>query len=262
MGFFRFVQKIKSKNFTLAYSLHKSARTSLLLFLAGIKTTVGFKSSVLSFLYSVKKHRLVSNHDVERNLSLLDDVEDSEKELKLYVNKSEDVLSKFQLSNQSYVVIAPGSVWLTKRWSATHFKLLVSELSKTISVVVTGSPDEKKLCDYVCNGSAAKNLAGSLNLSQTIGVISAAKGVVCNDSLPLHIASSFKRPVVALFCATSPQFGFGPWRTKFSVLESDSLSCKPCMRHGSNKCPTGTEACRTEILPLHVMQALKELAVI
>ena len=261
-GFFRFVQKIKSKNFTIAYSLHKSARTSLLLFLAGIKTTIGFKSSTLSFLYSVKRNRLVESHDVERNLSLLDDVKDSEKELKLYASQVENTLSKFKLSNKSYIVIAPGSIWRTKRWSANHFKTLVAQLSQIITVVVTGSPDEKKLCDYICKDSSALNLAGSLTLRQTIDVISGCKSVVCNDSLPLHLASAFKRPVVALFCATSPSFGFGPWRTKFSILESDSLSCKPCMRHGSNKCPTGTEACRRVILPQHVIQALKQLAVI
>jgi len=70
--------------------------------------------------------------------------------------------------------------------------------------------------------------------------------VICNDSMALHMASAFKVPNVAVFCATSPEFGFGPWENpKSAVVQDDTLACKPCRRHGSNRCPNGTEACMT-----------------
>jgi heptosyltransferase-2 len=64
--------------------------------------------------------------------------------------------------------------------------------------------------------------------------------------MALHMASAFRIPTVAVFCATAPEFGFGPWENPESVVVQDAtLPCKPCGRHGSNRCPNGTEACMT-----------------
>jgi heptosyltransferase-2 len=59
----------------------------------------------------------------------------------------------------------------------------------------------------------------------------------------LHMASAFKVPTVAIFCATSPSFGFGPWKNRALVVEDEQLQCKPCSRHGTRKCPLGIETC-------------------
>jgi len=68
--------------------------------------------------------------------------------------------------------------------------------------------------------------------------------LVCNDSMALHMGSALKTPTVVIFCATSPSFGFGPWKNpKAIIVEEHSLACKPCRRHGSMTCPESTNAC-------------------
>jgi heptosyltransferase-2 len=82
---------------------------------------------------------------------------------------------------------------------------------------------------------------------------------VCNDSVALHVGSALKVPTVAVFCATSPRFGFGPWRNRATVVEHSELSCKPCRRHGSPRCPTGTEACMRDVKAERVLAAASGL---
>lgn len=86
-----------------------------------------------------------------------------------------------------------------------------------------------------------------------------AKLVICNDSMALHMAFAFKIPTVAVFCATSPEFGFGPWENRAIVVEKKGLVCKPCHRHGKQICPEGTEACMKELSHMEVIYAASNL---
>jgi heptosyltransferase-2 len=213
-------------------------------------------------LYHEKKSRDISLHDVQRNLQIIEGGSSDLDTLQLYPEdiSLQDRATLFGMSDAPYVVIAPGSAWKTKRWSENHFKNLVQILSKKTNVVLVGSQEERSLAEFVKdNNDNVLNLCGTLSLSQTLAIVSKASSVICNDSMMLHVASTFKRPVVALFCATSPSFGFGPWQTQFRILESQALSCKPCLRHGSQVCPTGTERCRTDVGVNQVIHALSEL---
>ena len=64
------------------------------------------------------------------------------------------------------------------------------------------------------------------------------------DSGPLHICSAMNAPVTAIFCSTSPAFGFGPLSDISIVVEpQEKLSCRPCGAHGHKKCPEGHFKC-------------------
>ena len=240
--------------FDRVYSLHKSWRTSLLLWLSKIPYRVGFSTAKLSFLYHQKMKRQMNLHDVERNLQLIEGSDSTLDCLSLYSDSSTEI------SKNPYIVIAPGSMWKTKRWSEVEFQQLVKKISTDIHVVLVGSKEEWQLSEQIkADSSNVENLCGTLPLEKMIPIVQNSAGVVCNDSMFLHVASAFKKPVVALFCATSPSFGFGPWNTPHRILESESLSCRPCRRHGSQNCPTGTERCRTDVKSYQVISALKEL---
>jgi heptosyltransferase-2 len=65
---------------------------------------------------------------------------------------------------------------------------------------------------------------------------------------------------VAVFCATCPSFGFGPWQNpRAVVVEKQGLDCKPCSRHGGPRCPTGTRACMDGLPPEAVIAAAEEV---
>lgn len=265
-GLFRKAKKLKEKQFDLVYSLHKSFRTSLLLWLAGIPKRVGFSAASGSFLYSEQK-RLQGDHAVVRALSIIGDgsVLSEKHELSLHLSaerqETEELLA-WQKAAQKKVVIAPGSVWETKRWAKEHYRQVAQKcLDNGWKVAVLGSNQEREVCNFVSKGLSIETFGNSTSIDQAMWVVKHADLVICNDSALLHVASAFKVPTVAIFCATSPKFGFGPWRNKSRVVELLDLECRPCRRHGSQSCPTGTRACMELLLPERVMASINELLV-
>lgn len=251
IGLIKIAKLLRKHKYDIVYSLHKSFRTSLMLFLTGINKRIGFKQSKLSFLYTEKKNKPKDVHDVFRNLSILDNYDESDADLIIKPRPKNQVQVEVQNKLEhigNYILVSPGSVWLTKRWDEKQARLLVQTLAKQCSVVVTGSKEESKLCKFVCSVTTKYpviDLSGELELDELSYVVDKSTAVVCNDSMVLHLASAFKKPVVCVFCATSPSFGFGPFKTRNIVVEAKGLSCKPCNRHGANYCPTGTHKCRT-----------------
>jgi heptosyltransferase-2 len=247
--FLQIIKKLREFEFDIVYSLHRSFRTALLVFLAGIPKRIGFKSAKGSFLYTEKRERPTNEHDVIRNLSLIEDIKKLNLE-KYPIQVSIPLESEVKPNilehiRDNYIVIVPGSVWATKRWNASGYRKVAQKMrERGFKVIVLGANNEQKICDEVSEGLNIINLCGQTSLQETALLIAKSKLLVCNDSMSLHLGSAFKVPTAVIFCATSPKFGFGPWQnSKAEVIEEQGLSCKPCKRHGSHKCPTGTEAC-------------------
>ena len=266
-GLFRFAKLLRQEKYDRVYSLHRSARTSCLLWLSGIAERIGFATATLSFLYSVRKQRPNALHEVDRNLALLAPEfmpGEESKALHLPVVKSgaEVVKDLAQISVTSYAVLVPGSVWATKRWATEEFRKTAEQLiAQGKQVVLLGAPNEVAIAEQVAAELPVVNLTGQTSLPEMFSVVSDASVVVCNDSMSLHVASSFKVPTVVVFCATSPTFGFGPWQNdRARIVEKSGLDCKPCRRHGGNQCPTGTNACMEQVPAAQVLSKIEEVA--
>jgi heptosyltransferase-2 len=63
-------------------------------------------------------------------------------------------------------------------------------------------------------------------------------------------------PVVAVFCATTPALGYGPYGSGHTVVQVD-LACRPCARHGGRRCPRGTEDCMRLVEAADVLGAAR-----
>lgn len=250
-GMFEKAKKLKAAGFDRVYSLHRSYRTSILLSLAGIPERIGFKDAKLNFLYTEQRQKKIKDHSAVRNLSLLfNELPEAEfdKDLRLFVpgyeNLSKTAREEFPLS-ENIILMAPGSAWKTKQWHwqgyfdvARHF----AQLGKKI--VLIGGPADRSVCAKINDQGDFLDYSDRISLSDTLYLMEISQLLICNDSMALHMASAFKVPTVALFCATSPEFGFGPWQNpKSAIVEDATLKCKPCRRHGSNQCPNGSQAC-------------------
>ena len=82
---------------------------------------------------------------------------------------------------------------------------------------------------------------------QSAEVIRRCSLLVSNDSAPMHLAIAVETPVVAIFGATIPGFGFAPYGKHDAVIETDGLTCRPCSIHGGNTCPITTFDCMVRI---------------
>ncbi|SCX77669.1 heptosyltransferase-2 [Desulfoluna spongiiphila] len=256
--------EVKAMGFDRVYSLHRSIRTSVMLALAGIPERVGFSNAKGRFLYHRTFRRDPSIHDVLRNLAILEgeaDITALKADMRLFPPPDSEISEavKNAIPTSPFALMVPGSAWETKMWHSEGYRTVAkSLLQKGLSVVVAGGPDEAQACRKASEGTAAVNLAGKTGIGEMIWIAKKAAVIICNDSMALHMASALKVPNVAIFCSTTPAFGFGPWKNRAIVVEKE-LPCRPCGRHGKRECPNGTEACMREITPEQVLSSVETL---
>jgi heptosyltransferase II len=156
-----------------------------------------------------------------------------------------------------FVAIAPGSVWGTKRWP--YYAELVSQLDRP--VVIVGGPEDSALAQSIAaaNPERAVSAAGALSLRASAAMIQRASVLVTNDSAPLHLATAVGTPIVALFGPTVPEFGFGPRRQGDVSLGHADLACRPCSRHGPERCPLGHHRCMRELSVEVILKAVLDV---
>ncbi len=66
-------------------------------------------------------------------------------------------------------------------------------------------------------------------------------------------------PTIAVFGPTVPEFGFGPLSDRARIAGHASLDCRPCDKHGPERCPLGHWRCMREITPDIVAQLARTL---
>ncbi len=260
-GLFTMAGRIRAMEFDLVYALHRSYRTSALLWLSRIPMRIGFREAGFYFLYHQTFPRNPGNHDVLRNLSILKGWGEPSRfatDMRLFAPSLSQLgaAARTLLPDAPYAVLVPGSAWETKRWHVEGFRRTVRYLGgRGYHVVLLGGPEDAAINRRVADGLDVIDLAGKTSISDAMTIVEHAKLVVCNDSMSLHMASAFKIPTVAVFCATSLALGFGPWKNNARVVEK-KLDCKPCGRHGGRRCPNGTEACMKEVAFTEVVSAI------
>ncbi len=69
------------------------------------------------------------------------------------------------------------------------------------------------------------NLAGQLKLDELLSLIKKCRLLITVNSLPVHIASALKKPVVVVYAKTNPQHTPGKHLTRYYILRYRRL-CK------------------------------------
>jgi heptosyltransferase-2 len=110
----------------------------------------------------------------------------------------------------------------------------------------------------IARGLDVVDLSGLCSLHELMYVMQNASLLICNDSMPLHMACAMQVPCVAMFCATTPSLGFWPWKNRARIIEKN-LPCRPCGTHGGERCPTGKDDCRTGIGIEEVLERAESL---
>lgn len=170
---------------------------------------------------------------------------------------------QLDLERRDYVVIAPGSVWPTKRWTLAGYSDLVKELTrKNFGVVLTGSKQERDLCEQIALAEpSVKNWAGRTSLFSTFAIMTQSSFFVGNDSGASHLAVCASIPVVTQFGPTTLKLGYRPWSDRAQVVQ-ENLKCRPCGKHGARVCPLGTHECMERIKSQHVLMAIDRMGLI
>ncbi|EMN12887.1 glycosyltransferase family 9 protein [Leptospira borgpetersenii] len=254
--FFCFLWSLRKERYTLCILPHFSFRSTLIGFASRAKVRIGYESAGFSFLLTKKVPRSIRGmHEVEKLFSLLYDREEYTKVQKrpeLFwheesVFRIRVLMRENGLEPGNYVLLAPSSVWETKRMPASKFRVLGERLAKESGkkVVLIGSKADIELCEEVGAGYGI-NFAGKTDLPELSFLVSKAALVISNDSSPIHFASAFNIPTLAVFGATIPDFGYTPLADSFFISEIQGLYCRPCGIHGGKVCPEGHFRCMKE----------------
>jgi heptosyltransferase-2 len=206
--------------------------------------------------YRVQEQGLLTAPPAWASMSLKGSVDDSA------FAQLQKKLSLDKVDFPKTVLLFPGSVWATKRWTESGFVQTGHALqSQGYQILVMGGPGEEALAQRIAGqipGSFC--LAGKTSIYESVLLIERSALVIGNDSASSHLAALCETPLIVIFGPTVIRFGYRPWSASTYLQEYNSLSCRPCGKHGHQKCPTGTHECMKHIGATDVVQ--KALAIL
>lgn len=255
-------KNLRSLNYDVVVTPHRHASSGLLSRISRAPKRMGFGSHPLHWLFTkVVAHEFREDwHEVDRNHQLIKEEVGFERSVmpRLYPKNSGP-----KTPSGVFGVMAPASQWFTKQWPENKWIALCDSLEETEAIVLLGGKQDAEILSRIQQGTRHPNVITipDLALSESLALMSQAAWVVTNDSGPMHMASALNIPTVAIFCSTSPKFGFGPLSAKNAVIEAKvNLSCKPCGLHGHKACPERHFNCAQLIEVSAVSEALSGLA--
>ncbi len=262
-GMLRFASVLRRRKFDCAILFQYAIEAAIMTVLARIPRRIGFTTDNRRFLLT----HPVPFGDVEKNIHQTDaflrivnhyNIKAAEKVQALALLESECAWAKEQLPEGPVVVINPGAAYgAAKRWYPERFAAVADFLAKEYGMtsVLTGGPGEIEIGNDIeaAMHSPALNFVGKTSVRQMMALIDAASLMITNDSGPMHVAASFKVPIVAVFGPTN-HITTSPFTESYRIVRHD-VGCSPCMLR---ECPTD-HRCMDRVTVDDVIEAAKSL---
>ncbi len=279
IGTLKIIDTIRQMKFDLLLAPHRSHRTALLSIFSQIPRRCGYRKAGFSSLaYTHRMERDMNRPEIERLLQFLEDATSCpalqfSRDLRIVVNDQARLEAQqifLQLGIKSPIVIAPSSIWPTKRWTPWGFAFIIGKLIRRYNrdIVLIGSKEDReavqktlyflRLFQPESLQERIFDLSGQTSLAGLYALLEKSFLLISNDSAPVHIGCAAKIPVVAIFGPTVPAFGYAPI-TKNSTVAQIDLNCRPCGLHGHHKCPQKHFRCMKELSPAIVMEAVERV---
>ncbi len=237
------------------FDLHKTLRSKIFkLFWAKQKYTYE-KDSFARRLFLLTKGKIRSNrlslHVVSRYAEIFAKVYDVNNKTVTKIPSQEELMPQFFLEecekqkaleflqernveNKKIIAIHPFATHQGKVWKEENFKELYQALLNDYFPIVIGVKPKNTKLDWLDEKHSALDI---FSLRESAALLSYADCIVTGDSAPLHLAMSVKTKVIALFGATSKEWGFFPLG-KNDVFLQNPMPCAPCSLHGKkDNCP-------------------------
>ncbi|NUM40426.1 MAG: glycosyltransferase family 9 protein [Leptospiraceae bacterium] len=158
--FFWFASQLRKRKFDLCLSPHFSHRSSILSFLSRAKERIGYKEAGFSNLLTKKIHRpILGVHEVDKLFSLIyPSIGQYPKRRRpeIYLEDSKtinikNIMKKENLKQKKYIVIAPSSVWETKKMPKEKFIELIQLILQNFKyqIVLIGSKSDINLSESI-----------------------------------------------------------------------------------------------------------------
>lgn len=264
-GLIRYADRLRREQFDVVVDIHNVLRTRFLrasLWFSGVRTASISKprrarrrliAAPPKKLKQPLPHMLELERQTLRSVGLqvpeeIPPVGVSKEEIRSFFELHPD-LAKL-LSGSTLIGIAPFASTDAKTYSLEQMEEVVARLSRETNfrILLFGGRgrEAEVLKSWQSKYPRVHSVAGSLELSQEITLISLLSCMVSMDSANAHFASMVGVRVVSLWCATHPYAGFvGLGQREVDCLQPD-LYCRPCSIFGRVKhCLHGDYRCRS-----------------
>lgn len=268
-GFFEYlklIKAIKHENFSLAILPHRSARTTLIPWLSHIPKRIGFDNAAFSWLLTERVYYDRKRHEAERKLSLIKGKD--ERGLDIFIDeesrkKRDYLFSKWGIKKDDIVVgLVPFSHWKTKRWEESGFAKVIDRLAGyKIKTIIFGGPSDLDAANKIKAMTKGNPIiaCGNILISELPGFFERCNLIIGNDTGIIHIAYALNKKTLVIFGPTTPELGFGPYKTTSTFILQKPLPCRPCSLHGPKTCPKGHFNCMRKITPEEVLSTSLKL---
>jgi len=243
----------------------------------GHSQSVNIKKATLNGGFDYLLTEVVSDtsakHQVEHNLDILRHLggEVGSSRLEAWLTTEDEMFAQTRVGrngqNRADIVVGLGlgAGWEYKVWPAEYFCEISRWLAGTIGakVVLLGGvadiPTGRAIVGAI--GNAAINVVGQTTLRQTAAILKHCDVFVGNDSGPMHLASIFNLPIIAIFSEArrsdiGPDYApawFRPWHAPHTVIQPD-MPLPPC----SDGCSDLKSHCIRQIKPEIVIKSLEK----
>ena len=263
--------QLRLQGFDLAVLFQNAFEAAFLTFLAGVSRRYGYatdgRSLLLSDPVAAPDHRTLVHQvryywDLLKPLGLTGDPPTPE--LLVFPHEEQAMAGRFVqggLSATDVIVgINPGSTYGgAKRWLPERFAEVTERLCRTIresreqqvSVVIFGAKGEERLGHEIAARLTSRSLvlSGATTIRELMAAVKRCAMLLTNDTGPMHIASAFQVPVVAIFGPTD-------WRTtspfgSAHAIVRQPVDCAPCLLR---ECPID-HRCMTRVSVDQVYEA-------
>ncbi len=263
--------QLRRQGFDLGVLFQNAFEAAFLTFLAGVPRRYGYATDGRSLLLSdpvaapdgrTLVHQVRYYWDLLKPLGLMGDP--SAPELVVFPEEVRAMAGRFAqggLTASDVVVgINPGSTYGgAKRWLPERFAEVTEQLCRTIresreqqvSVVIFGAKGEERLGQEIAARLSSRSLvlSGTTTIRELMAAVKRCAMLLTNDTGPMHIASAFQVPVVAIFGPTD-------WRTtspfgSAHAIVREPVDCAPCLLR---ECPID-HRCMTRVSVEQVYEA-------
>jgi ADP-heptose:LPS heptosyltransferase len=277
------IRRLRRGAYDLAIDFHGGPRASLLTWLSGARSRIGYEVAGRAWMYTTRVPRpraLRRRHSVENQWDLLEPLGigppdrvafpvEMPVEPRAAAVVAEE-LTRHGAADARLIVMHVSADSPFRRWPPDAFVATVVSLVNGDTrrcVVITSGPADTAAADALAADARAR-LGGQTadrvlrhrtsSIAELRALAERAALYIGGDSGPLHVAATSHVPILGLYGPTLPVRS-APWRAprwRDEAAETDGLPCRPC---NQRTCEPGDFRCIRRISAEHVTAAAERL---
>ena len=275
------LRQIRRAKYDLVIDLHGQGRSAFFALASGARVRLGFDRPVRDIIrhgwrgarewsWIAYTHRIpistLDVHAIDRYLWIgpLLALDDNPPDLTIHLpsqtaDNVQRLLEEHDIpASKPLAVLAPGTIWETKRWTIEGFAAVAREfLHDGFAVALVGTKRDQARCRQIAAAAlGACDLSGKTTPAELAALIQRAEVCVTNDSGAMHVGASLGKLMVSVFGPTNP-IRVGPYHRLESVVRVD-LPCSPCNYRLLSQCPFD-HACMKQVTSAMVIDRARKI---